>query len=182
MIPRIILLWGCLLGGVMSAAAQSTTLAGTIGVYVFPRDGQEAAEQSRDEAACFDWAVSQTGSDPFQLSRQAGSQQAAAERSAQQAQTAGQGAAARGAAAGAITGAVVGNVFGSSSKSRKNIRLAGAAVGAASGAAQREQAQAQAAASAQRAAGRAEATEAQIAGFRKAFSACMEASDYVARF
>jgi hypothetical protein len=182
MILRLIALSGCVLGGVTVASAQSSTLAGTMGVFVFPRDGQDAAEQSRDEATCFEWAVAQTGSDPFQLNRQSASQQASAERAAAQARSAGQGAAARGAVSGAVTGAVIGNVFGSSSKSRQNIRVASAAMGAAAGAAQREQAQAQAAANAQRAAGRAEATEAQIGAFRKAFSACMEANDYVAKF
>lgn len=182
MISRLMILSGCLFGAAAVASAQSNTLASTIGVFVFPGNGQVPAEQSRDEAGCFEWAVDQTGSDPFQLARQSASQEATAERAAQQAQTAGQGSAARSAAAGAVTGAIVGNVFGSSSRSRRNIRAAGAAIGAAQGAANRQQAQAQAAASANRAAGAVEATEAQIEGFRKAFSACMEANDYVARY
>jgi hypothetical protein len=179
---RILIFLGALLGGVAVASAQSNTLAATIGIHVFPADGQDSAEQSRDEASCFEWAVDSTGSDPFDLSRQSASQEAAAERAAQQARTAGQGNAARSAVRGAVAGSVVGNVFGSSSRSRKNIRQASAVIGAGVGAANREMEQAQAAAAANRAAGRAAATEQQIDSFRKAFSACMEANDYVARF
>jgi len=44
------------------------SLAATIKVYVFPRAGQDAAQQSRDEAVCYDWATQQTGVDPFRAS------------------------------------------------------------------------------------------------------------------
>ncbi len=179
---RMLLITACLCGSATIASAQSKTLAGTIGVFVFPADGQDSSEQSRDEAACFEWALEQTGSDPFQLARQSESNQAAADQAARQAQTAGTGSAVAGAATGAVAGAVVGNVFSSSSRSRRNLRTAGAAVGAAAGAANRQQQQAQAAANARRAEGRAQATEAEIEGFRNAFSACMEANNYVARF
>jgi uncharacterized protein YcfJ len=182
MISRLLIFVGSLLGAIAVASAQSNTLAATIGVHVFPADAQDAAEQSRDEANCFEWAVDSTGSDPFDLARQSASQEAAAERAAQQAQTAGQGNAARSAVRGAVAGAVVGNVFGSSSRSRKNIRQAGAVIGAGVGASNRQMEQAQAASAANRAAGRAAATEDQINSFRTAFSACMEANDYVARF
>jgi hypothetical protein len=172
----------CILGIAGTAHAQQATLAGTVGVYIFPADGQEAAEQSRDEADCYRWAVDNTGADPFDLARTAEQQQAQAQRAGQAAQQAGQGAAAGGAIGGAATGALVGSVFGSSSKSRKRLARAGAVVGAAGGASARAEAQAQAGRAAAQAERGARATEEQLAGFRKAFSACMEANDYVAKF
>jgi hypothetical protein len=179
---RIILVSGSLLGGFAVASAQNATLAGTIGVFVFPADGQDAAEQSRDEAACYQWAVDRTNSDPFELARQSASQEAAAARAAQNAATAGTGAVASGAVRGAVAGAVVGNVFGSSSSDRRRAREAGAVIGGVAGAGARQQQQAQAAASADRAASRVEATEAQLNAFRTAFTTCLEAKDYVAKF
>ena len=51
--------------------AAPKTLAATIDVYVFPTEGQTPEQQSIDEAACYDWAVQNTGSDPFALQKQA---------------------------------------------------------------------------------------------------------------
>ena len=51
------------------AAQQS--LAAAIDVYVFPNEGQAASQQSMDEATCYDWAVQNTGTDPFDLEKQA---------------------------------------------------------------------------------------------------------------
>lgn len=39
--------------------------------YVFPADGQDAPQHSKDEAACYEWAVGNTGTDPFELAKQA---------------------------------------------------------------------------------------------------------------
>ncbi len=73
------------------------TLASTIDVYVFPTEGQEADQQSMDEVECYDWAVANSGGDPFDLAaqEQRNEQQAQAEMDA--AQSTGQGAGARGA-------------------------------------------------------------------------------------
>ncbi|MGW8369771.1 MAG: hypothetical protein ACWGPN_13980, partial [Gammaproteobacteria bacterium] len=104
------------------ALSQDATLGSAVGVIVFPADGQDAAEQSRDEASCYRWATDNTGSDPFDLEKRAAQQTASAERAAGAAQQAGQGAAVGGAAAGAVTGAVVGRIFGSKSTSRDMAR------------------------------------------------------------
>ena len=56
-----------------SAFAQSEgskTLAATMSVYVFPTEGQSAEQQSKDEAECYNWAVGNTGTDPFDLAKQ----------------------------------------------------------------------------------------------------------------
>jgi hypothetical protein len=182
MIKKLLVFGLSVLGAATAADAQDNTLAAAIGVYVFPADGQEAAEQSRDEADCYTWAVDRTGSDPFELNRQSAEQQASAERAAAQASQAGRGAAAGGAVSGAAGGALIGAAFGVSKKSRRRMAAAGALAGGASGAAVGQQAQAQASRAASQAANRAQATEAQIDGFRTAFSTCMEANDYIAKF
>ena len=56
------------------------TLAATLGVYVFPAEGQEASQQSKDEADCYEWAVGNTGVDPFDTAKQAESEQRQAEK------------------------------------------------------------------------------------------------------
>ena len=55
----------------VAAPTGQKTLAATINVYVFPNAGQDAARQSKDESQCYAWAVQNTGSDPFQLAKQA---------------------------------------------------------------------------------------------------------------
>ena len=47
------------------APPSGKTLAATMNVYVFPSNGQDAAQQSKDEAECYNWAVTNTGTDPF---------------------------------------------------------------------------------------------------------------------
>ena len=156
------------------------TLAATVGVYVFPAEGQDASIQSTDEAACYTWAVDTTKSDPFDLAKKAQQQQAQADSAKAQVAQSGQGAGAVGAVKGAAAGALVGEIF-------SNDAGKGAAYGAAAGlVAGRRRARR----------GKQEATEQieqqnqqtqqataeQIEGFKKAFSACLEAKDYVVRF
>ena len=159
------------------AAAQSQpasgqkTLAATINVYVFPQQGQSASVQSKDEAACYDWAVKNTGIDPFQLSKQTQQQQQQAQAQAQAAQGQGVKTAARGAAAGALIGGIAGDAG------------TGAAVGAATGAIagrhRRKQAEAQAQAQSQ---GAAQYSAEQMTNFKKAFSACLESKKYMVKY
>jgi len=60
-----------------NAWAQSTsispptgqkTLAATLNVYAFPGAGQVPTQQSQDETECYNWAVGETGNDPFHIS------------------------------------------------------------------------------------------------------------------
>jgi hypothetical protein len=37
---------------------------------VFPAEGQEADQPSKAEAACYEWAVDDSGNDPFELQKQ----------------------------------------------------------------------------------------------------------------
>lgn len=162
------------------AYAQSPSLSSTLEVYVFPANGQEASTQSKDEAACYEWAVGNTGSDPFDLEKQktADAEQAAAEQQA--AQQAGRGSGARGAVRGAAAGALIGEIANDDASE-------GAAWGAAAGAIRgrrqgrqaNQQAQQQAA---QQAEQREEATAEQVDNFKKAFSVCLEAKEYMVKY
>jgi len=83
------------------AQAQAQTLGSTMDVYVFPAEGQDSGQQSQDEAACYEWAVGNTGSDPFDLAKQEQSDAQQAQAEAQAAEQVGQGSGARSAVRGA---------------------------------------------------------------------------------
>ena len=160
--------------------AQNQGLASTMEVYVFPKAGQDANQQSMDEASCYDWAESNTGSDPFALKdqQQAAAEQASAQQQAAQQST--QGAGARGALGGAAVGAVVGEIADDDAGK-------GAAWGAAIGAVHnrrkhKRSAEQQSAQAEQQYQQTAQNTEEQIENFKKAFSVCLEANDYMVKY
>jgi hypothetical protein len=167
----------------MPSQAQSggqQSLGASLGVQVFPAAGQDASQQSQDEAACYEWAVGNSGSDPFQLQQQqaANAEQAAA--AEQQASQAGKGSGARGAVRGAAAGAVIGEV--ADDDAGKGAAY-GAAVGVVAGRRRGKQAEQQAQQQVQQQEqGQAQATEAQMTAFRNAFSACLEGKQYIAKF
>ena len=169
-----------ILAAPLAAQAQQQSLASTMEVYVFPAEGQDGAQQSKDEAACYEWAVQNTGNDPFaiQKQQQANQQQAQAEKQA--ASQTGQGAGARGAVRGAAAGALIGEIANDDAKE-------GAAWGAAAGAirGRRMGAQAQAQAQQQAAANaeqRKALTEQELTKFKNAFSVCLEAKEYMVKY
>jgi hypothetical protein len=86
------------------------SLASTINVYVFPTVGQTPEQQSTDEATCYNWAVQNTGSDPFALQKQAQQQQQQTQQAQQQIAQSGKGAGAVGAVGGAAAGALIGEI------------------------------------------------------------------------
>jgi len=162
------------------AQAQSKTLASTMDVYVFPAKGQDSSQQSQDEATCYEWAVDNTGTDPFALADQEeeNKQQAAAEQQA--ASQAGQGSAARGAVRGAAAGALIGEIANDdASEGAAWGAAAGAVRGRRKGAQAQQQAQAQAASSSEQ---REAATKEQLSNFQSAFSVCLEAKDYMVKY
>jgi hypothetical protein len=83
------------------AQESGKSLASTLEIYVFPAAGQAADQQSKDEAECYNWATSNTGSDLFELQKQSEQQAQQTEQQVQQAKTATQGAGAKGAVKGA---------------------------------------------------------------------------------
>ena len=163
----------------VAVQAQGQSLGSTMDVFIFPAEGQDAAQQSKDEAACYEWAVGNTGTDPFQLAKQEEADNEQADAQQQAAQQAGAGSGARGALRGAAAGALIGEIANDDASE-------GAAWGAAAGAVRgrrqgreaQQQAQQQAAAQSE---DRAQATEQQLANFKNAFSVCLEAKEYMVK-
>ncbi len=156
------------------------TLAATLEVYVFPSAGQAPDQQSKDESMCYQWAAANTGVDPFAAKKKAEQAQQQAAQQTQQAQQATQGAGAKGALGGAAMGALIGGVA-------KDDASKGAAYGAATGAivarrtAKKQSKQAQQQIQQQSAAAQ-QASAEQIANFKKAFSVCLEANQYLVKY
>lgn len=176
------ILIACLIAMPFSGAMAengSNSLASTLEIYVFPADGQAAEQQSKDEVECYNWAVSNTGSDPFDLQKENEQVAAQAEQQVAQTQAATQGAGARGAVRGAAAGAIIGEVSGGDAGESAAI---GAAVGVVAsrrrGRAANQQAQQQAAATE---AASHQATEEKTNNFKRAFSICLEAKDYMVK-
>jgi len=171
----------------ITAAAQSTsspptqkTLASTMNVYVFPAEGQDAAQQSKDEAECYQWAVQNTGVDPFDLAKQAEQQKQQTEQQKQEAAQVGQGSGARGAVGGAAAGALIGEIASDDAgKGAAYGAAAGLIAGRRRGAAAQQEATRQVEQQGQQAQ---QATAEQITNFKKAFSVCLEAKDYLVKF
>ena len=162
------------LGGL--AQAQNQSLSSAIGVSVFPADGQDSTQQSKDEAECYSWAVTDSGVDPFEAQKQQDAiEQQTNEQLAAAEQAQGGGGLVRGAAAGAVVGELAGNDVGHSA-------AVGAAIGGVANRRRNKKAQQQAAQVEQQAASAEQATEEQIGKFMNGFTACLEAKDYVAKF
>jgi hypothetical protein len=131
--------------------------------YVYPAKGQSPQQQKNDEAACYQWAVQQTGFDPAKPPPQQ-----AAQTPPTTATGTTPGAGLRGAARGAVVGEMVGGDAG-----------AGAAAGAAAG---RAQSRRQNAAASQQAQQQAQAgTQQQQAAYAKARAACLEGRGYTVK-
>src|SRR5690606_7472678 len=99
-----------------AAMAQSKSLSSSLGLYVFPAKGQDQATQDTDEAACYKWAMNQTGFDPMNPTKV----------QATQVDKSPDGTAVVGAAGGAAAGAAIGAIAGDAGE--------GAAIGAIAGA------------------------------------------------
>jgi hypothetical protein len=163
-----------------AAPTGQKTLAATMNVYVFPNKGQKPEQQSQDEAACYNYATQNTGTDPFALQKQAQQQAQQTEQAKQQAQQAGKGAGAGGAVKGAAAGAVVGGVAGNDVGHSAAV---GAAVGVVAGRRKGKAAEKQATQQAEQQGQQTQqATAQQMDNFKKAFSVCLEAKNYMVKF
>ena len=169
-----------LLGFGQQAHAQSESLSSTMEVYVFPKEGQDSSQQSQDEVACYEWAVGNVGTDPFELADQAAADDQQAQQEQQAAEQTGQGSGARGAVRGAAAGALIGEIANDDASEGA---AWGAAAGAVRGRRQGKQAQAQAQAQAEaQAEEHSAATEEELTNFKNAFSVCLEANDYMVKY
>ncbi len=152
------------IGFSFSSVGQTTGEAITkkTGLYVFPANNQTTEQQEKDKSDCYTWAVQQSGYDPINPTVV----------TAKQVPTGPDGAGVAGAAGGAAVGAAIGAISGDAGK--------GAAIGAISGAVMGRRRGNMAKASAQ---GEANNEAAQTNknledGFKKAFTACLEAKGY----
>lgn len=140
--------------------AAAAPKPGTLGLFVYPAAGQDAAKQGRDESECYAWAGQQTGIDPTAP----GAPVAVAEVP--------KGGAVKGAAGGAVAGTAIGAIAGDTGE--------GAAIGAVAGAARgrraQKKAEKQAHAQAQQTA-KTQDTQTKET-FKKAWGACLEGRGY----
>ncbi|HEX5787454.1 MAG TPA: glycine zipper domain-containing protein [Woeseiaceae bacterium] len=164
----------------LAPAQEQKSLSATLEVYAFPSDGQDAAQQSKDESECYQWAVGNAGVDPFDLAKQEEASEAESAAKMAEAQQAGKGAGARGAVGGAAAGALIGEIASDDASE-------GAAWGAAAGlvhgrrSARRASQEAQAEVASE-AVAHAQVTAAQMDNFKKAFSVCLEAKNYLVKY
>ena len=179
--PKLILLGLALvLPAVSSAQTPAPTLAATMEMYVFPSSGQDSSQQSKDESECYNWAVSNVGTDPFALAKQSDADQQQAQADQQAAAQAGTGSGARGAVRGAAAGALIGEIANDdASEGAAWGAAAGAVRGRRQGRATQQQAQEQAAAQADQ---QEASTEQQLTNFKNAFSVCLEAKEYMVKY
>jgi hypothetical protein len=184
------ILGGCTAGAQQAAPAPAQTAPAwspskDIGVFAFPRNGQNADQQLKDESECYGAAKQATGIDPkapAPTGPTAEEQQAAAQKAAKEAPQV-KGARAAGAARGAAGGAAIGAIAGDAGKGAGAGAVAGTMRG---GAAQRsanaqsqQQAAAKATAAQKEAAAQAKAAHAEgLDTFQRAFGACMDARGY----
>lgn len=177
-ILRLLMLTG--MAGFSLDARTDQGLASTLNVYVFPSEGQAADQQSQDESACYQWAVQNSGVDPFELQKQQQQQQQQAQQQQQQIASSAKGAGVKGALGGAAAGALIGEI--ASDDAGK-----GAAYGAAAGAiiARRgaKKAQSEASKQVEQQSQQAQAMSAeQRTNFNNAFSVCLEGKGYLVKF
>jgi len=168
------------LPAVSAAQAPAPTLAATMEMYVFPSSGQDSSQQSIDESECYNWAVSNVGTDPFALDKQAQADAQQAQANQQAAAQAGTGSGARGAVRGAAAGALIGEIANDdASEGAAWGAAAGVIRGRRKGRAAQQDAQQQAAAQAEQ---QQAATAQQLANFKNAFSVCLEAKEYMVKY
>mgnify|MGYP006315698381 FL=1 len=163
-----------------TAPAAEKSLASTLNVYVFPNAGQAPAQQSKDEGECYNWAVQNTGSDPFAVAKQDEQQKQQTAQQQEQAQQAGKGTGATGALGGAAAGALIGEIASDDAGKGAAIGAGvGLVAGRAKGRRQKEEATTQVEQQGQAAA---QASAGQIDNFKKAFSVCLEAKKYMVKY
>ena len=166
-------------------AAPAWSPAQNIGMFAFPKNGQSADQQLKDESECYGMAKQRTGINaqtppPQGLSEE--EKKAAQQQAAENANEV-KGTRARGAARGAAGGAAIGAIAGNAGKGAAAGAVAGTMRG---GMAQRSaNAQSKQQAAAQTAAAQKKAEEEMLRqhqegldSFQRAFAACMDARNY----
>lgn len=164
----------------VAPASGQKSLAATLNVYVFPNAGQTADQQSKDEGECYQWAVGNTGTDPFDLQKQSAQQAQQTEAAKAQAGDAGKGSTTKGLLRGAAVGALIGGI--ADDEWGKGAAI-GAGVGAVGGNVRGRQKDKTATAEVEAQAAQAkQVSQVQLDNFKKAFSVCLEAKKYMVKY
>jgi hypothetical protein len=165
-----------LAGAQSPPAEEPASPAASVGLFVYPAKGQDAAQQSKDETECYDSSKSKTGFDP------AAPAPAAAPAAEPEKQGAG-GERIRGAARGAAAGAVIGEVADDDASRGAEVGAAAGVIAGGRQARQNRRAEEQQAAEATKANEQAamEAQEERVDTFKRAMSACLEARGYTTK-
>jgi hypothetical protein len=164
----------------VTAPTGQRSLSATLNVYVFPSAGQAPGQQSKDEGECYNWAVQNTGSDPFQIAKQEQQQQQQTAQQQQAAKEAGKGSGAKGLFGGAAVGALIGEI--ASDDAGKGAAI-GAGLGLLAGRGRARMKETEATQQAeQQGQAASQASAAQLDNFKKAFSVCLEAKKYMVKY
>jgi hypothetical protein len=152
-------------GYAQTPAPAPVSFAKSLGIYVFPAKNQNKATQDKDDAACYKWAVEQSGVDPLNPIKI----------EAEQVDTRADGSAVVGAARGAAAGVAIGAIAGDAGK--------GAAIGAVVGALGGRRAKVVGDAHQQQRNNQAAAQQqtAMTDSFKKAFTVCLEGKGYTVK-
>ncbi len=150
--------------------AEAVPKPAALGMFVYPGQSQDAAQQNKDEVECYTWARQQTNIDPMATPPPV------------QAAEVPKGGAVKGAARGAAKGAALGAVGDDDhARDEGNIDAGeGAGIGAAAGAAKGRRAQKKAEKGAQQQAQQQSTAQAASTKdtFKKAWGACLEGRSY----
>jgi hypothetical protein len=149
-------------------------------VYVFPKTGQTPQEQSMAEAECYQWATTNTGTDPFELADDLKQAEADARQADDEAKADAEGSAVKSAARGAAVGAAVGGI--ADDRLGQGAAL-GAALGGVRGRVSSRRNQRSTAKESEGELTKAKAVNAaELDNFKKAFSVCLEAKEYLVKY
>jgi len=154
-----------LMAPVLTVLGQNNSSIGSsLGLFIFPNDGQDQDQQNTDELECYTWAKEQTGYDPMHPTQiQAGYVDTSSDGTALKGALGGAAAGAaigalsyhNDAGGGAVIGALIGGIRAGNAKKRRDAQ---------------QQAQNEAMAKAQ--------MQEMAAHYKKGYSACMEAKGY----
>jgi hypothetical protein len=131
-------------------------------LFVFPTKGQSQGQQKKDEWECYNWAVKNSGVDPYNPQKVA----------AAPVESGPDGTAVKSAAKGALVGTAIGAVTGDTGQGAAVGAIAGGAAGMRQKKVTQQQQQQQAAATASK------TEQDMLNSFNKAFSACIEGKGY----
>jgi hypothetical protein len=151
----------------LAVPSSADSLASSMGIYLYPADGQSADQQAQDDYECFSWAKEQSNYDPMNPTQVV----------AQEQDSGPSGARLQGAARGAVGGAVVGEIADDNSSDGAK---AGAALGAMRGGRQQRKGRHEAEEQAEAAADQQELGMENE--FKNAYGACIEARGYSVKF